>query len=69
MKIRYIDKKLTKEDIEAMTGKKVKRIIRGVLDTADPEVKEKGVEIEFDKSPTVAVLTGLDKQFTGLTRK
>ena len=49
MKARWLDKKLTREDIEAMTGKKViGDIITGELDTDDPEVKEKGIEIEFE---------------------
>ncbi len=72
MKVRYIEEKLTKEAIEALTGKKVGRIKTGELDTADPDIKERGVEIEFDVIPLPAKLTGLDNllaNYKGLNLK
>ena len=62
MKYRWLKKTQTKEDIEALTGKKVLRIISGELDTDDPDVKEWGIEIEFDGEVNPTKLEKLDKE-------
>lgn len=60
MKYRWLTKSLTREDIEAITGKKVLRITSGDLETADPDVTEKGIEIEFEEEVPETKLKSID---------
>jgi len=65
IKHRWVNEPITKESIEALTGRKVLRITSGELDTNDPEVKEKGIEIEFDEDPALEKLEEIDEKLRG----
>jgi len=69
MKHRWLTKPLTKEDIEAITGKKVKRITSGDLETEVEGETEKGIEIEFEGDIPENKLEELDVLLPEFKRK
>lgn len=68
MKHRWVKQPITKDSIEKLLGKKIKKLTVGQIDNGEGETVN-GIEIEVDGDLTATDLEKLDQKLVGLEKK